>query len=368
MGPGSRRDTLDDHWGDWNWRKCITLGDTMLKHANRAIEMREKHVLAYHGLCQGLSQNNQDLWRGMVAQWEQDPDRAINPYESSVRPMTLASIKLQLLQEDAQMAVKGNQPATMIKCISPTSMIAQGLDLEELQLAYDLNALALCKRIDGWTSLQVGYMPITALLHSESNVQKGCGSNASNKTTKIPLSLPTAVWEAGEECDARLVDIEWRLRHAACSDELEKMRKHLLSRNWVRNFKTSYGHGQRQGGRSATTLESLNNKVDACTARYRKHRDILKAWGSALKKNDAWMKDLRSLKEEDIRELHTAGLEALGEGERQLSWIWHVQRADISDNKHLVDSLRIQWCKSRARALRWQEECLLIQEELCRSY
>lgn len=25
MGPGSRRDTLDDHFGDYNWRKVITL-------------------------------------------------------------------------------------------------------------------------------------------------------------------------------------------------------------------------------------------------------------------------------------------------------------------------------------------------------
>lgn len=26
MGPGSRRDTLDDHFGDYNWRKVTTLG------------------------------------------------------------------------------------------------------------------------------------------------------------------------------------------------------------------------------------------------------------------------------------------------------------------------------------------------------
>lgn len=26
MGPGSRRDTLDDHFGDWNWKKIVTLG------------------------------------------------------------------------------------------------------------------------------------------------------------------------------------------------------------------------------------------------------------------------------------------------------------------------------------------------------
>lgn len=26
MGPGSRRDTIDDHFGDWNWKKVIGLG------------------------------------------------------------------------------------------------------------------------------------------------------------------------------------------------------------------------------------------------------------------------------------------------------------------------------------------------------
>jgi hypothetical protein len=26
MGPGSRRDTLDDHFGDWNWKKTVGLG------------------------------------------------------------------------------------------------------------------------------------------------------------------------------------------------------------------------------------------------------------------------------------------------------------------------------------------------------
>lgn len=26
MGPGSRRDMLDDHFGDWNWKKVVGLG------------------------------------------------------------------------------------------------------------------------------------------------------------------------------------------------------------------------------------------------------------------------------------------------------------------------------------------------------
>jgi hypothetical protein len=30
MGPGSRRDTLDDHFGDWNWKKLVGLGMCLL--------------------------------------------------------------------------------------------------------------------------------------------------------------------------------------------------------------------------------------------------------------------------------------------------------------------------------------------------
>jgi len=30
MGPGSRRDTLDDHFGDWNWKKTTKLGKSPL--------------------------------------------------------------------------------------------------------------------------------------------------------------------------------------------------------------------------------------------------------------------------------------------------------------------------------------------------
>lgn len=27
MGPGGRHNTLDDHWGAWNWRKLVGLGE-----------------------------------------------------------------------------------------------------------------------------------------------------------------------------------------------------------------------------------------------------------------------------------------------------------------------------------------------------
>ncbi|KAG9316187.1 hypothetical protein JVU11DRAFT_2209 [Chiua virens] len=37
MGPGSRHDTIDDHFGDWNWKKVINLGITILTKIQEAV-------------------------------------------------------------------------------------------------------------------------------------------------------------------------------------------------------------------------------------------------------------------------------------------------------------------------------------------
>ncbi|KAF8202087.1 hypothetical protein K438DRAFT_1581552 [Mycena galopus ATCC 62051] len=29
MGPGAQYDTIDDHWGHWNWQKLISLGTSL---------------------------------------------------------------------------------------------------------------------------------------------------------------------------------------------------------------------------------------------------------------------------------------------------------------------------------------------------
>jgi hypothetical protein len=72
------------------------------------------------------------------------------------------------------------------------------------------------------------------------------------------------------------------------------------------------------------------------------------------------------------------------EGRKKLSWIWKVHGTGANADNcteagkpyesvmllvclQLNDlALRIEWCKARARAHRWQEECLLLAEEMRR--
>ncbi|KAK0494233.1 hypothetical protein EDD18DRAFT_1355547 [Armillaria luteobubalina] len=53
-----------------------------------------------------------------------------------------------------------------------------------------------------------------------------------------------------------------------------------------------------------------------------------------------------------------------GEGHREISWIW-MQEGALGDgsNKDLNHAIKLEWLRSRARAHRWQEECLLLTEE-----
>ena len=54
----------------------------------------------------------------------------------------------------------------------------------------------------------------------------------------------------------------------------------------------------------------------------------------------------------------------LAEGRRVISWIWRASDAEGSDG--MVDSLRVEWLKARARVMRWREETKLLPEEMRR--
>ncbi|KAJ7800943.1 hypothetical protein B0H14DRAFT_2386836, partial [Mycena olivaceomarginata] len=55
-----------------------------------------------------------------------------------------------------------------------------------------------------------------------------------------------------------------------------------------------------------------------------------------------------------------------GEGKRSLSWIWYTGAAsDPTSNGELHNDIRVEWTKARARADRWKEELVLLEEEMC---
>lgn len=96
MGPGSRRDTLDSHFNDYNWRKIIGLGTFIKEYFPAGFEHRlgnsllrktwlaaidmAEHTNLHRQLESSLEPQTITKWTQEIEAWEHDPS-GHNPFE-----------------------------------------------------------------------------------------------------------------------------------------------------------------------------------------------------------------------------------------------------------------------------------------------
>ncbi|KAG6838550.1 hypothetical protein C0991_010752, partial [Blastosporella zonata] len=123
--------------------------------------------------------------------------------------------------------------------------------------------------------------------------------------------------------------------------------------------------GQHLHTRSHALIMNATSRITAAAQKYKEIRAALVILGAHLGKV-GWDLELQAMTEEDTRGI-TADEDNLSEGRRSVSWIWKVDNGvDAMDTEGKQEALRIEWCKARARAHRWAEECLLLEEEMRR--
>ncbi|KAH9828984.1 uncharacterized protein C8Q71DRAFT_718824 [Rhodofomes roseus] len=379
MGPGYRRDVLDDAFGDYNWRKVTQLGKTLLEKVKNAVDERSTHVLQFEEICKNTDPVRVAEWTQLVEAWENGAE--YDPLAVHRHPVTVASVRRALAEEDAAAQADDRSTTMLHEDVSPSVLIIAGLEIEELQrrlrkdalnlssTATDLQQAAIIRRrsslqlrIDAWREFQVLYMPAVALLRSKEASKSSKPVNAED----TPLYLPSDIINTDTAArNANLESIELRLRYAQANDALEQMRRHLRARSKLYNVKDRDVRGQRYNTRSRTYINTVQDKIDADAARYRAAHTALLVLDP--KDTLAWMKVLRYLGPEDVRGMKER-LEKESEGKRVLPWIWRTTGfcgGDDEDEDDL-EAVRIEWCQARARAHRFNEECDLLEEEMRR--
>lgn len=90
QGPGSRHDTLDDHFGFWNWLKYTSTGSTLLHKYKRAVEDRNLQTEAHRGLTASLPMGLELKWTRVCEEWEKEemPKSKKNPYHTPESSMS----------------------------------------------------------------------------------------------------------------------------------------------------------------------------------------------------------------------------------------------------------------------------------------
>ncbi|KAI0695073.1 hypothetical protein C8T65DRAFT_744181 [Cerioporus squamosus] len=381
MGPGSRRDYMDDIWGFHNWGKVTHLPSSLLGKIKKAVPERDSQVAAFAQYDQALPADSKAQWKSAVEAWESDNTQP-NPFFIKRPAITQAAIKRQLTEEDAEALKAGTATVLHEKC-SASGMIIAGLELEDQQrhLKADIAALPqhatdiararmqerqnfLRRRFDAWASIQQLYMPATAIVRA----RIFAASEDASISYNIPLLLPSTAITAAHPA---LMVLEWRLRYAQAFDALGDLRGHLEVRAHLYKFKDRYARGQRANTHSQTVIKSVDSKINGDAQRYRAAYSALLVLAGPLAQKD-WQDSLKPLLATDIRHV-TEGEAGQSEGRRQMSWIWRASASpkvpDAAGNMQnsLQESLRVEWCKARARAARWTEEVELVQEEMRRT-
>ncbi|KAJ7453814.1 hypothetical protein FB451DRAFT_1342514 [Mycena latifolia] len=383
MGPGSRRDTLDDHFNDYNHEKIIALGYTMRRKIVNAVPEMLETQQALGDMEESLAPEAVETWRAMAEAWEEDGDKP-NPFETVRKEEHLAQVRKDLAAEAAAREEAGKEDEGDVRGdMHITELIAMGLQLEEQQrvLAADVAATGLHptqnqrramierssklrRKIFVWIDVQHKFYPQLVRLREVEDEARARVAEVQPvpgiKVSDVALWLPSGI-AAAPGPDVRAVPIrdevseyEYRLRVGQAHEALHELRRLLLVRTHLYKLKDAHKRGNK--------ITALNNQIRRAAAQYRAARRALVALGRVLKRKD-WEWEFQVLKEEDIRGLPRATFSA-----RELSWIWisKSQQYQPGDNQAMNEAVRIEWAKARARSCRWREEVDLLEEEMRR--
>ncbi|KAJ7715473.1 hypothetical protein B0H16DRAFT_1805290 [Mycena metata] len=393
MGPGSREDTIDDLCGFSNWRKTVDLGNSLLRKMVLAIPQAMVHSRAFHAFTDGLQREHEaELrdWDALIREWECDPLNAeINPFDyPEVEGETMADVMKRISEEDHARVVKDGAGALAVK---PAGFLVAGIGIQEEQLAVALEAkrrtrttiqatelqrkrTLLLGKVSALQDVQNVYMPGLRQWMAQQDPPFPLPDNSKPET--ITIFLPSSLLAADRDADD--------LRQAQANEALRELRSNLRTRTFAHQFKRKHMGGQGMYTKSQSLQDGIEDRIRGAATRYRA------AWRGllALRGPGAWQSDLQELRQEDIRGINEramndeekeenrkarllAGLTGDGsdDGRRLASWLWYSATTSVEVDAHgkLHADIQVEWSKARARADRWREELVLLEEEMRRT-
>ncbi|KAI0054927.1 hypothetical protein BV25DRAFT_1922257 [Artomyces pyxidatus] len=393
MSSESRHEILNDFFGAINWRKVISMGDQLQKSLKEAVPAYAKQKRGFDESTASFPPEVIEKWERMISTWERDRSKP-NPYAEPEIHHTLADVRLELAQQEAEEVKRG---VVSLHETSASVFLSTGLDLEDQQRAL----VAKCKhedsktssgkatiqekrnalqhRLKGWRILQQIYMPATVALLAQEAAAFDSADDTSTTSPPVrveyeklwlPSEVPRELWRVGFA--PGLVDKAVRLRIAQAEEALHNLRRQLRIRKGLIHYKHVFvdGPGQNANTRARATIKKLSDRMAMHVKQYRAARNAL----VVLSPEGSWQSHLRELRDEDIR-APREDEEGLGEGHRETPWIWRVLAHTASDvpggdeelsQEEVHDGLRVDWVKNRARARRWYEEIIHLCEEMPR--
>ncbi|KAF7349139.1 hypothetical protein MVEN_01436100 [Mycena venus] len=411
-GPGARRDQLDHHFQDSNWKKIVHLGRDLLEKIRKYVLLMLETRQAWVDMEASFPPAAISTWTEMAVAWEADSSQP-NPFQfqSTVEHEGLREVRRRL----AEIAAEDIELLNVRGDMHETEMLSMGLQLEESQRLYATHLknvgahetvdqgrrriereTKLHRKIDTWMAVQQLFIPeVTLLRERDDAARKRVAATQALpglRAQDIKLYLPSGIGRR-VHCDESLQVYEYDLRKGQAFGALKEMCDQLLVRTYEYQYRDKSLHGVKAKTRSGTRTEGIQARIDRAADEYWAAYRALESLGPVLRRTE-WKTHLRPLAEADVRgrpsalfgdeerqkggrkkrkrarldpeeEARRAALQA--EDKLPLSWIW-VSHSTTGTEEDVVDNeaLRIEWAKTHARAMRYAEEVELVEEEMRR--
>ena len=122
------------------------------------------------------------------------------------------------------------------------------------------------------------------------------------------------------------------------------------------------GEGQKTQTKSQAVMQTIHERINKHVRRYRVAHDAL----LCLDPSEEWQDLYPPLTESDNRGPGKEPEETShSDGQYTPSWIWHSNTTAVSTDE-VNEDMRVEWAQCTARADRWEEEVILLQEEMRR--
>ncbi|KAL0948673.1 hypothetical protein HGRIS_010474 [Hohenbuehelia grisea] len=368
--------------------------------------MTTKHRNVFAKFSATFAPTQVAAWGQRIREWEAD-SRKPNPYKEPETSETIHHAQLRLSQDEAAEAEHGQQP---LHSKSPSKFLMEALELEEQQrnLKAELSTMkrnttakqaadmqskrnTLFNRIQNFRLVQLVYMPciapmlasltpLASITVATETTQNPSTQALTSNVESTPLLLPSSLTTEQRASISHLAAKEKDLQVAQADDSLagiRRQRRILYSTYQFKKLNVS-GTGNKPNTRVRAVFNRVNERISRLAERYRTAYQALCSLDprptSPVTSSDptmsTWQHRLQPLASNNIRGPGKESDEK--NSDYTPSWIWLVPSArpdltpDESEHEY-DDAMRVEWSKTRARLERWEEEHILVQEEMRRT-
>ncbi|KAJ7123325.1 hypothetical protein C8R46DRAFT_1238052 [Mycena filopes] len=379
MGIGNRADTLEDKIDSHNFLKNLAQGDALPRKLLVALAERTRQVDAFKEVNRTVPKELQTLWQAQIDTFVAD-HRETNPYAlpKSGAP-TESELQLSLKREEEEEIRQGR---ARLHATSATAFLSAGIQLEDAQRRIRAEvagrALVTADRASKLHDRRVAFKVKLAKFRKLQEVF----TPGAIRTLRVDHAADLSETpEVG--CLGGVVALEIRLRENQCHNALVQLRAHLHTKHHLIGFRNTQITGQVKATKARTLIAQVGERAQACSDKYTQACGALTRLAGAdfaphfkvLKAADIALDGEEETSETAARKrLAMAGAgkgarlprHVAGTSKKVLSWIWTAAGALDDDEKALHESLRVEWCRAKARKRRWEEEVLILREEMRR--